>query len=118
MVSIENHIGKISVSESYITELVRHTVCDCFGVADVCNVSTFRSAVSSLTGGRLFKRKGVAVRTDKNGGLSIDLHIKVTYGTNIAAAVNSITHKVAFTVEEATDMQVNAVNVYVDDMNS
>ncbi|MBO5343566.1 MAG: Asp23/Gls24 family envelope stress response protein [Ruminococcus sp.] len=118
MVSIENHIGKISVSETYITELVRHAVCDCFGVADVCSVSTFRSAVSSLTGGRLFKRKGVVVRTDKNGGLTIDLHIKVTYGTNIAAAVSSITHKVTFTVEESTDMQVNAVNVYVDDMNS
>ena len=118
MVSIENHIGKISVSESYITELVRHTVCDCFGVADVCNISTFRSAVSSLSKGRLFKPRGVAVRIDKDGGLSIDLHIKVTYGTNIAAAVNSITHKVAFIVEEATDMQVNAVNVYVDDMNS
>ena len=115
MVSIENHIGKISVSESYITELVRHTVCDCFGVADVCNISTFRSAVSAITGGRIFKPKGVAVRIDKDGGLSIDLHIKVTYGTNIAAAVNSITHKVAFTIEEATDMQVNAVNVYVDD---
>lgn len=118
MVSIENHIGKISVSEKYITELVRHTVCDCFGVADVCSVNTFRSAVSSLTRGKVFKPKGVIVRTDKNGGLSIDLHIKVTYGTNIAAAVKSITHKVAFTVEEAADVQVNAVNVYVDDMNS
>lgn len=118
MVSIENHIGKISVSESYITELVRHAVCDCFGVADVCSVTTFRAAVSSLTGGRLFKRKGVIVRTDKNGGLSIDLHIKVTYGTNIAAAVSSITHKVTFTVEEATDVQVNAVNVFVDEMSS
>lgn len=118
MVSIENHIGKISVSENYITELVRHTVCDCFGVADVCNVSTFRSAVSALTRGKIFKSKGVVVRTNKNGGLTIDLHIKVTYGTNISAAVNSITHKVAFTVEEAVDIHVNAVNVFVDDMNS
>ena len=87
MVTVENHIGKISVTENYLTELIRHAVCDCFGVADVCNVSTFRSAVSSLTGGRLFKRKGVLVRTDDNGSLIIDLHIKVTYGTNISAAV-------------------------------
>nr|MCR4888017.1 Asp23/Gls24 family envelope stress response protein [Ruminococcus sp.] len=94
MVTVENHIGKISVTENYLTELIRHAVCDCFGVADVCNVSTFRSAVSSLTGGRLFKRKGVRVRTDDKGGLVIDLHIKVTYGTNISAAVSSITHKV------------------------
>ncbi len=118
MVSIENHIGQISVSEGYITELVRHAVCSCFGVADVCSVSTFRSAVSAMTKGKLFKRKGVVVRTDKDGGFSIDLHIKVTYGTNIAAAVSSITHKVTFTVEEATDMQVNAVNVYVDEMSN
>lgn len=118
MVSFENHIGKISVSESYITELVRHAVCDCFGVADVCSVSTFRSAVSAITRGKLFRRKGVVVRADKNGCLSIDLHIKVTYGTNISAAVSSITHKVTFTVEEAADVQVNEVNVYVDEMSN
>lgn len=117
MVTVENHIGKISVSEGCLTELIRHAVCDCFGVADVCSVNTFRSAVSALTGGRLFRRKGVVVREDKNGGLSIDLHIKVTYGTNISAAAESITHKVIFTIEETFDLPVNNVSVYVDDMN-
>lgn len=117
MVTVENHIGKISVSENYITEIVRHAVCDCFGVADVCNVSTFRSAVSSMTGGRMFKRRGVKIRFDKDGGLVIDLHIKVTYGTNISAAVNSITHKVSFIVEEAVGVDVHKINVFVDDMN-
>lgn len=117
MVTSENHIGKISVSENYLTEIVRHAVCDCFGVADVCNVNTFRSAVSSITKGKLFKRRGVVIRSDKDGGLIIDLHIKVTYGTNISAAVNSITHKVSFTLEEAVGVDVHKVNVYVDDMN-
>lgn len=117
MVSFENHIGKISFTENYITELVRHVVCDCFGVADVCSVNTFRNAVSSITRGKLFKRKGVVVHSDKDGGISIDLHIKVTYGTNISAAVSSITHKVTFTLEQDADIRVNAVNVYVDDMN-
>ncbi|MDE6775994.1 MAG: Asp23/Gls24 family envelope stress response protein [Ruminococcus sp.] len=118
MVGFENHIGRISLSENFITELVRHAVCDCFGVADVCSVNTFRSAVSSLTRGKLFKRKGVAVHADKNGGITINLHIKVTYGTNISAAVESITHKVIFTLEETADIKVNAVNVYVDEMNN
>ena len=118
MVTIENHIGKISVSESYLTEIVRHAVCDCFGVADVCSVNAFRSAVSAITKGKLFRRKGVIIHTDKDGGLNIDLHIKVTYGTNISAAVSSITHKVVFTVEEATGIEVHKVNVYVDDMNA
>jgi len=117
MVTVENHIGKISVSENYITEIVRHAVCDCFGVADVCSVNTFRAAVSSITGGRLFKPRGVKIRFDKDGGLVIDLHIKVTYGTNISAAVNSITHKVSFVVEEAVGVDVHRINVFVDDMN-
>lgn len=116
MVNIENHIGRISVSESYITEIVRHAVCDCFGVADVCSTNTFRSAVSSITRGRLFKRRGVVIRTEDDG-ITIDLHIKVSYGTNITAVVNSIIHKVSFTVEETAEIHVSSINVFVDEMN-
>ena len=57
MVGFENHIGKITISENYLTELVKHAVTDCFGVADVCSVSTFRSAVSALTAGKAFRKK-------------------------------------------------------------
>jgi uncharacterized alkaline shock family protein YloU len=119
MVGFENHIGKISVSENYLTEIVRHAVTDCFGVADVCSVNTFHSAASAVTFGKAYrKQKGVAIRTDKNGGLIIDLHIKVSYGTNITAAVSSIIHKVTFTVEEAVGVDVHKVNVFVDDMTT
>lgn len=119
MVGFENHIGKISVSENYLTEIVRHAVTDCFGVADVCSVNTFQSAASAVTFGKAYKKqKGVAIRTDKNGGLIIDLHIKVSYGTNITAAVSSIIHKVTFTVEEAVGVDVHKVNVFVDDMTT
>lgn len=119
MVTIENHIGKISVSGNYLTQLVRHTVTGCFGVADVCCVNSFRSALSAMTFGKAYsKQRGVAIRTDKSGGLVIDLHIKVTYGTNITAAVNSIIHKVSFNVEEAAGLSVRKVNVYVDEMTA
>jgi uncharacterized alkaline shock family protein YloU len=119
MVTVENHIGKISVSENYLTQLVKHTVTGCFGVADVCCVNTFRSVVSALTFGKAYKQqRGVAIRTDKDGGLVINLHIKVTYGTNITAAVDSIIHKVSFTLEETAGIDVHKINVYVDDMNA
>ena len=118
MAGFENHIGKIDISENYLTEIVTHAVTNCFGVAGVCNINTFRSAVSAITAGKAFrKNKGVRLRTDKDGGLIIDLHIKVTYGTNISAAVRSITHKVTFTIEESVGIDVGRVNVYVDDMN-
>jgi uncharacterized alkaline shock family protein YloU len=72
-----------------------------------------------MTFGKAYsKQRGVAIRTDKSGGLVIDLHIKVTYGTNITAAVNSIIHKVSFNVEEAAGLSVRKVNVYVDEMTA
>lgn len=117
MVGFENHIGKITISEGYITGIVRHTVMDCFGVSGVSGVNTFHRAMSALTFGRAFRsKKGVSVRVGRNGGLVIDLHIKVSYGTNITAAVSSIVHNVSFTVEEAVGVPVQKVNVFVDDM--
>lgn len=117
MISVENHLGKITVSEKYLTELVRHTVTGCFGVAGVTDECTLRSAIASLLGGRfLDKKKGVYLRSANDSDLIIDLHIKVTYGTNITAAVNSITHKVSFAVEETVGIPVAKVNVFVDEM--
>lgn len=116
-VGFENHIGKITISENYITEIARHAVMECFGVSGVSGVNTFYRAMSAITFGRAFRSKnGVSVRTGRNGGLVIDLHIKVSYGTNITAAVSSIIHNVSFKVEEAAGVPVQKVNVFVDDM--
>ncbi|MBR5306011.1 MAG: Asp23/Gls24 family envelope stress response protein, partial [Oscillospiraceae bacterium] len=59
--------------------------------------------------------KGVVV-SEHNGELIIDLHIKVLFGLNIAAIVQSITNKVRYVVEEATNLKVYKINVSVDDI--
>ena len=46
--------------------------------------------------------------------ISIDLHIIVAYGMNINAIAKSITHKVKYTVEEATGIKVDKVTIRVD----
>lgn len=119
MINIENHIGNIYVSEKYLTDLVRHTVTGCFGVAGICSSDTVSRTLSAISGGKICRsRKGIQIRTKENNGLVINLHIKVSYGTNINAAVKSITHKVGFTVEEALGIAVEEVNVFVDEMNN
>ena len=55
-------------------------------------------------------------RLCEDGKLVIELHIKVTYGLNIAAIVRSITHKVKYAVEDATTLKVERIDVYVDDI--
>ena len=61
--------------------------------------------------------KGVRVRAIDNK-LAIDLHIVVSFGVNISAIVKSIVNKVKYTVEDATGLEVSAVNVFVDGMTA
>jgi len=42
------------------------------------------------------------------------MHIVVSYGININAITQSITHNVSYAVETATGFNVKKINVYVD----
>lgn len=118
MLIVENHIGKITISEKYLADLIGYTVSGCFGVADMNECGFFRSFAASLTHLKHKPRinKGVSIRT-KDNKLIIDLHITVAYGTNISVITESITGKVKFAVEEATGTAVSKLNVFIDNMN-
>lgn len=116
MIRIDNHLGRIEITNSYFRNLIGHVASECFGVAGLVNSNTsqgFRSAVST----REIPDKGVTVR-NVNGGLVIDLHIIVMYGVNISAIVKSIIHKVTYTVEAACGLAVSKVNVFISGMKT
>lgn len=116
MIKFENHLGTIDISYDYFVSLVGETVVNCFGVAAMSPVTARQSLYE-----RLIRKeesridRGIRIRT-KNQKLVIDLHIIVTFGTNISAIVKSIMHKVRFTMEEKTGFEVARVNVFVDGM--
>ena len=120
MINIDNHLGRISISNDYLSTLIGHTVTSCFGVAGMNNGNAGQSIINAVD--KIRQRtnkidKGVLIRNEGDR-LSIDLHITVTYGTNISAIVDSITNKVRYAVEEATDLTVIKVNVFVDGMTA
>ncbi len=105
MIRIENHLGRIEISKTFIKRLAGNVACRCFGVA----------GISPLFAGNAKPRPedGVRLRC-KNGELTIDLHILVSYGVNISAIASSIRNKVRYAVDEMSGLPVAAVNVYVD----
>lgn len=116
MIKFYNHLGEIDISHEYFVNLVGATAESCFGVAAMSTADVKQSFIERL----LHKEpsdKGVRVRM-KNQKLIIDLHIIVTYGTNISAIVKSIMNKVQFTVEDKTGFRVSRVNVYVVGMRT
>lgn len=111
MIVIENHIGSIRVSKSYLYSLIEHTVISCFGVADLNEASLLETVKTKLFPADI--RRGIQLRT-KNNALVIDLHIVTGIGANMTAITDSIRNKVRYAVEQATGFEPAAINVYID----
>ncbi|MDE7363036.1 MAG: Asp23/Gls24 family envelope stress response protein [Oscillospiraceae bacterium] len=114
MVILTNHVGKITISPEYFSELIGNTVTKCFGVISM-NVSGIRDTLAAAfpLKNKKVNERGVRVRFVKDK-LLIDLHISLMYGVNMNAVVRSIINKVGYTVEQSTGIGVEKVNVFVD----
>lgn len=108
MLYMENHIGKIIISDEYLRELTEQTVMQCFGVAGL--------AEPSITERLINGRKGSVLVSTRNNKLEISIHISVMYGVNIPVVVNAMMHKVEFVIEDAVRIPVSRVRVFVDDI--
>ena len=116
MVTLQNHVGKISISPEYFTELIGNTVAKCFGVISM-NVTGMKETLKTvMPGGKKKKEensRGVRAKFIKDK-LLVDIHISLMYGVNMNAVTRSIINKVGYTIEQSTGISVEKVNVYVD----
>ncbi|MCQ2440267.1 MAG: Asp23/Gls24 family envelope stress response protein [Clostridia bacterium] len=112
MIIYETRIGKIDISESFLSKLIGHEVTSCFGVVGMIPSSNRQRFVSMLSKGQSLDT-GIKVSGNADS-INVELHIVVTYGMNINAIAASITEKVKYAVMETTGINVNKVIVKVD----
>ena len=114
MIRHENDHGNVNVSTNVYNDIAGTAATNCFGVKGM--------AARSVKDGvyRLLRKesasKGVRVQFHEDDTMSIDLHIIVDNGVNLAAVANSIISEVRYVVHKHTGTEVRAVNVYVDSM--
>ncbi len=114
MIRHNNENGSVNISTSVYTDIAGTAATNCFGVKGM--------AARSLTDGvyHLLRKeslsKGVRVEFHEDGTISIDLHIIVVGGVNLAAVGASIISEVRYVVTKFTGTEVRAVNVFVDSM--
>ena len=92
MITIENHLGTIEISQAYFSYLIGLAASSCYGVAGMTKSGT-RQGLRSMFSRRSYADDGVRVRSE-NGKLIIDLHIAVIFGLNIAAIAQSVKYAV------------------------
>ncbi len=111
MVNIQNEKGSISIMSDVFRDIAGSAATNCFGVKGMA--SKENGLVQLLR--RESMSKGVSVHFDADS-VSIDLHIIVDYGVNIAALARSIMGEVSYKVSSATGVPVKNVDVYIDSM--
>lgn len=110
--TIKTNLGYINILPEVIAGIAGNAASNCFGVKGM----TARSVSDGLF--QLLKKesqtKGIKIKEDTDGGISIDLHIAVEHGVNINSICRSIIGEVRYNVEKSTGIDVKDIDVYVN----
>lgn len=114
MVKLDNNKGSICISTDVFTWLAGDAATRCFGVKGMARRSKENGLVQLLR--KESMTKGVFVTVNDDASVSIELHIVVDHGVNLAALSGSIMNEVSYKVSSATGVPVKAVNIFIDSM--
>ncbi|MBV8256782.1 MAG: Asp23/Gls24 family envelope stress response protein [Actinobacteria bacterium] len=107
-------LGRITISSEAIARIVGETALECYGVVGMVAQGPVKGPVR-----RLLRRdettQGIEIARD-DGGVTIDLHVVVEYGLNLAEVASTVRNRVAYEVERLTGLAVRAVEVHIDDV--
>lgn len=112
MIRQQNELGEIKVGSSVYTNIAGNAATKCFGVKGMAIRSVSDGLVHLLR--RESMAKGVLVRTNEDGSISIELHIIIDQGVNIPALGASIISEVRYVVSKQTETEVRDVDVVID----
>ncbi|MDR2599572.1 MAG: Asp23/Gls24 family envelope stress response protein [Oscillospiraceae bacterium] len=114
MVKINNEHGEIAISSDVFTSLAGDAATNCFGVKGM--------TVRSITDGLVhllkpeYKSKGVHIKHNDDGSITIELHIAVDQGVNIPVVCESIRNEVNYKVSKGTGVDIKRIDIFVDSM--
>ncbi len=108
---INNEMGQITIDNEVIARVAGLAATDCYGVVGMAIKGVKDGIVHLLKKDSLTKGIGISVDED---GIRLELHIIVEYGTNIPAIAETISSTVKYRVEEATDLKVAGINIFVE----
>ena len=104
--------GAVNISTAVYTDIAGTAASNCFGVKGMAARSVKDGVYHLLR--KETASKGVKVTFHEDDSITIDLHIIVDHGVNLAAVGNSIISEVRYVVTKSTGTKVRAVNVFID----
>jgi uncharacterized alkaline shock family protein YloU len=102
-----SELGRITVANDAIAQIVGHTAAECYGVVGMAGKGLKRLL------GRDRLTQGIEVSA-RNGALAVDLHVVIEYGLNLAEVAATVRSRVAYEVERLTGLKVAYVEVHIE----
>src|ERR1700756_246546 len=107
--ALSSRLGRITIASDAIAQIVAETALECYGV-----VGMKGSLRGQLARARR-RPRGIEIGREA-GEVTVDLHVVVEYGLNLAEVASSVSNRVAYEVERLTGLPVRAVEVHVVDL--
>src|SRR5947209_1030894 len=107
---LTSHLGRITISSRAIAQIVAETAVECYGVVGMKGSLRGRIARGKA------RARGIEIGRDTEGAVTVDLHVVVAYGLNLAEVASSVRNRVAYEVGRLTGLPVRAVEVHIDDV--
>ena len=111
---LQTEKGLVTISSDVFTNITGAAATNCYGVKGMAIRSTTDGLVHLLR--RESMSKGVKVKYNEDGTISLELHIIVDNGVNLMAVSRSIMSEVRYNVSRQTGVTVKSVDVFVDSM--
>ena len=109
--TLSTSLGRITIAGDAVAQIVGHTAAQCYGVVGM--------AARGGRVGRLLARdrlkQGISVGRSPEG-LTIELHVVVEYGLNLAEVASTVRNRVAYEVTRMTGLPIRTVEVHIDDV--
>ncbi len=107
---LTNKYGNITIDDNVVASLAGLAAMECYGLVGMATSSATEGLVELLRREHLTKGVKVSSAEDK---IVIDLYIMVQFGISISVVSSNIIERVKYSVEEATGLRVERVNVNV-----
>ncbi len=111
LANVSNKYGTITVSPRVILEIAGNVASNCYGVVGMAARNKKDGIVSLLKSDNM--NKGIDIKS-ADGGITIDIHIIVQYGINIATVSEGVVSRVKYSVEKMTGIKVKRITVKVE----
>lgn len=106
-----NNLGKVTIDDSVLSNIVAVTVMQSYGVVGLATQSAKDDIYQLLKLENM--SKGVEIHRRDDGTLTINISIFILYGVRISVVAQNIIDNVKYTVEKSLNVRVSDVNILV-----